>query len=104
MSVGLGIIPLVNPSVRPLKGALCCVLPPLASLCPLWGVRLCGASVSSQPRALLQEVRVCSSTAPARAQQPAGTKHLAGASLASHLKIIPSIETQAKASCCLWPG
>lgn len=39
MSVGLGIVPLVNPSVSPLKGALCCVLPPLALLCLLWGVR-----------------------------------------------------------------
>lgn len=36
MSVGLEIIPLVNLSVSPWKGALCCVLAPLALLCLLW--------------------------------------------------------------------
>lgn len=54
--------------------------------------------------ALLQEAGIYPRAAPARALQPAGTKHLVGVSLTSHLKIIPSIETQEKASCCLWPG
>ena len=44
MSAGLGIVPLVNPSVSPLKSARCCVLPPLALLCLFWGVRPCVAA------------------------------------------------------------
>lgn len=36
MSVGLEIIPHVNLSVSPWKGALRCVLAPLALLCLLW--------------------------------------------------------------------
>lgn len=43
MSAGLEIVPLVKPSVSPLKGVLCCMLPPLALLCLLWGVRPCMA-------------------------------------------------------------
>lgn len=43
MSVGLGIIPLVNPSVSRLKGALFSVLPSFALLCLLWGIRPCVA-------------------------------------------------------------
>lgn len=36
MSVGLEILPLVNPSVSPWKDALHCVLAALALLCLLW--------------------------------------------------------------------
>lgn len=54
--------------------------------------------------ALLQEARIHPRAAPARARQPAGTKHLVRVLLPSHLKIIPSVEAQAKASCSLWPG
>lgn len=36
MSMGLETIPLVNPSMSPWKGALCCVLAPFALLCLLW--------------------------------------------------------------------
>lgn len=39
MSAGLEIIPLLNLRASPLKGALRCVLPLLALLCLLWGVR-----------------------------------------------------------------
>lgn len=102
MNVGLGIVSLVNPSMSPLKSGLCCVLLPLALCClPLgfaasscfalpalgaWTMRGCSsASISSQRCALLQEAGVCSRAVPNGALQPAGTKHLAGASLTLHL-------------------
>lgn len=90
----------------PLKGALWCVLPPLAPLCLPGGysTRGCRSAKHLKPTcALLPEARVCSRAAPARALQPAGTKHLAGVLLALHLKLIPSIEAWAETSCGLWP-
>lgn len=54
MSAGLGIIPLVDPSVSPLKGALCCLLPPLALLCLLGEVRPCVAAAGQASRASLK--------------------------------------------------
>lgn len=102
MNAGLGIAPLVNLSMSPLKSALCCVLPSLALCClPLgfaatscfalsalgaWSMHGCSsASISSQPHALLQEASVCSRAVPSGALWPEGTKHLALASLTLHL-------------------
>lgn len=107
MSAGLGIIPLVHPSVSPLKGAFCCVLPPLAVLCLLWKARWRMAAAA--PMFQTNLMPCCGKRGFAPAQRPPepcslrGQSTLREPSLALHLKIIPSIETQAKASCGLWP-
>lgn len=93
-------------SERPLKGALWCALPALAPLCLPGGysTRGCRSAKHLKPAcALLPEARVCSRAAPARALQPAGAKHLAGALLALHLRLIPSTEAWAEASYGPWP-
>lgn len=107
MSAGLGIIPLVHPSVSPLKGAFCCVLPPLAVLCLLWKTRQRVAAAAPTFQTNLMPCCRKRGFAPVQCSPEPyslrGQSTLREPSLASHLKIILSIETQAKASCGLWP-
>lgn len=104
---GFGNLPSCESKCEPFERcSLLCAACSCFALPALGGYTTCGcssASISSQPHALPQEARVCSRAAPTGALQPAGTKHLAGALLALHLKTFPSIEAQGKASCGLWP-